>query len=141
MSIIEKLNATLFVELGLFIFLFIVLSKIFFKPFQELFEIRYKKTIEDKAAAESMVTTAETKLNEYQARLKSAREKARQHIEEIVQTAQKKEAELFSSARSEAKKVTQETMTMVQKEKEMLSAQLKTEVETSAKQIAERLLA
>lgn len=141
-SILDQLalDRTFFYQLFIFSGLFYFLSRIYFKPFLELFESRHQKTVADREAAEKLMTQANAQLEEYKKRLTEERIKARREYESILNEAKKEEALILSQAREEAKKITQGTLESVQQQREQVRQQLEKEVDGLAKSVAESLL-
>jgi len=135
-----ELNRTFITEFVVFIVLFVAMSHLFFKPFLRLFQLRHKRTIEDREAAERMMAEADAQFEEYKKRLHAERLAAKQEYEAIVSAARKEEAALLAHAREEAKKIAQEANDSISKQREMLKKQVEADVETLAGGISERLL-
>ncbi len=142
MQILEKLgvNYTYFIQLGIFIILFMILRAGYFKPFQKLFEARHRKTVEDRRAAEALLAQAEARFAEYEAKIKKARESANLEYEAIVSQGKKKEAELFARAREEVKGIHQGASAEAEKARENLRKELESESEKISSLIVDRLL-
>lgn len=134
------LDNSFFVELGIFIALFLALSQLYFKPFMKLFDIRYKKTVQDREAAEQLMAQAQGKFEEYKRQLTEQKVEAKKHFELALAEARKEEFELLTEARNEAKKITQDAVDSVNSQREQLKKQLETDVEAIAHNISERLL-
>lgn len=134
------LDNTFFVELGIFAVLFVLLSKIYFRPFLKLFEIRHKRTVEDREAAEKLLAQANSKLEEYKRLMTEERALAKKSYDAALAEAQKQEHEILSQAREEAKKIVQEAADSVSRQRDQLKKQLELDVEVLAQGISERLL-
>jgi len=141
-TILEQLeiNQTIFIHFGLFCVLFFALSRIYFKPFMNLFEKRHQKTVEDRKTAEALVQKADEKFKDYQEKIHLARKDARQDYEQSVQKARKQEAEILAEAREQAKSITQGAAQEIEKEKNRLQQELQADIESLAKDLSERLL-
>lgn len=141
-AILEQLglDKTFFYQLAIFAVFFILLGQVYFKPFLKLFELRHKKTVEDKEAAERMMAQAQSKLDEYNRRLSEVRQSTRKDIEDILTQARKEESALLAHAREEAKKITQEAAESVAAQGDKLRKDLEIDVEGMANTISERLL-
>ena len=141
-DILEQLefNRTVIVEFIIFIFLFVIMSELFFKPFLRLFQLRHKRTVEDREAAERMMAEAEARFEEYKKRLHEERLAAKQEYEAILSAARREEAALLTRAREEAKKIAQEANESIAKQREQLKKQVEADIETLAGGISERLL-
>tara|TARA_Y100000590_G_scaffold469635_1_gene658800 strand:+ start:2418 stop:2861 length:444 start_codon:yes stop_codon:yes gene_type:complete len=136
-----ELNSTFFIEFAIFLFVFLVLSKMFFKPFLQLFETRYQRTVQDRQAALEMIAEAEKKFEEYELKLSEAKKEARKEYEEILSQAKQKEAQIIFEAREAAKSITLKSIEDLKKQKEAVEKELHQEVEGLAKEITDRLLA
>jgi F-type H+-transporting ATPase subunit b len=134
------LDNSFFVELGIIFVLFLVLSNIYFKPFMKLFEARHKRTVEDKEAAERLMSQANSKLDEYKKLLAEERLNAKKDFEQALAEARKQESALLAEAREEAKKITQEAAESINRQRGQLKSQLESDVEAIAQNISERLL-
>jgi F-type H+-transporting ATPase subunit b len=141
-AIIDQLGLdhTFLYQLAIFAGLFFLLSKIYFKPFMNLFEIRHKRTIEDREAAEKLLAEADAKYEQYKLKLAEERAAAKKEYEAVVTLARKEENALLIHAREEAKKIHQEANDAIHKQREQLKKQLEADVETLANGISERLL-
>jgi F-type H+-transporting ATPase subunit b len=141
-AILEQLeiNSTFFVQLGIFFVLFLLLSQIYFRPFLRLFEERHRKTVADREAAEKLMLQADSKFEEYTARLAQERLAARKDYESALTEAKKEETAILQRARDEAKKITQEAAESVSAQREKLKAELQVDIEGMARTISEKLL-
>lgn len=142
MAILDQfgLNYTFFIQFGLVALIFFALSRLYFKPFLQLFEARHKRTVEDRAAAERLMTQTQEKMDEYSRRLATERSAARKEIETALQAAKTEEGTLLSAARGEAKKITQESFEAIAQQRQKLKAQLEADVESLARSVSEQLL-
>lgn len=142
MAILDQLglDRTFFTEFAIFCVLFVTLSKVYFVPFLRLFEARHKRVIEDRESAEKLLATANQKLEEYQQRLTSERQAARQEYEALLAEARKDESTILASARNEAKKITQEALDSANKQRLELRSKLEADIEGLAQSISEKLL-
>ncbi len=141
-AILEQLglDRTFFIEMGIFLVLFLFLSKFYFRPFLALFEARYRKTIGDREKAEKLMRDAQTKMDDYKRTLSDARINARAEYDLALLEAKKLEALELSKAREEAKKITQQTVDQINHQRNELKKQLNQDVENLAQSISERLL-
>jgi F-type H+-transporting ATPase subunit b len=134
------LNNSFFLELAIIAVLYFILASLYFKPFLKLFEARHKKTVEDKEAAEHLMSQANLKFEEYKKILADERLSARQQLEEAIAEARKLESQILAEARDEAKKITQEAVESINEQRGLLKKQLENDVEALAQGISERLL-
>lgn len=134
------IDSTFFYQLGVFFVVFLILSTFYFKPFLALFEARHKKTVQDREAAEKMMSDAQKKLEEYKAKLAEERQVAKKQYDFILDQAKKEESAILAHAREEAKKITQDAAEAVSAQRDKLRSQLNDDVEQLAKAISEKLL-
>lgn len=134
------LNNSFFVELGIFAVTFVILSNLFFRPFLKLFEARHKKTVEDREAAEKLLSQANAKFDEYKRLLTEERIAAKKEYDLALAEARKQESDLLQQAREEAKKITQDAADSISRQREQLKKHLEADVEAVAQSVSERLL-
>ncbi len=135
-----ELNSTLFIQLAVFIVMFLVLSNLYFRPFQRLLEARHKRLVEDREAAEKLLLQADSRFEEYRARLAAERATARSEYDRIMAQAKKEEAEIISRARAEAKQITQQALESAQAQQSEVKKALEKEIETLAQAVVQALL-
>jgi F0F1-type ATP synthase membrane subunit b/b' len=134
------LNSSFFLELVLIGILFLILSRVLFQPFLRLFEIRRKRTIEDKETAETLMHQATAKLEEYQRLISEERISAKKEFDLSLADARKQEAQILSRAREEARKMILEAADLVHQQRDQLQKQLESDVHSFAQLISEKLL-
>ena len=130
------LNQTFFIQFGIILAVFVVVSNVLFKPAGNLIRLRHKKMVEDREAAERLVKEANEKLEEYKARLSEERTKARAEYEAVLSQAKKEETEILNQARGEAKRLTQEAIDSIAAQKDKVARQLEVDVESMAQAVA-----
>ncbi|MFZ9595018.1 MAG: ATP synthase F0 subunit B [Bdellovibrionia bacterium] len=134
------LDKTFFYELAILAGIFLILSQVYFKPFLKLFELRHKKTVEDRESAAKLASQAEQKWEEYKSILSAEKAAMKQDYELLVAQAKKEEAKILADARAEAKKITQEAVDSVSQQRDHLKASLKADLERLAQEVSDRLL-
>ena len=134
------LDNSFFLELAIIAVIFFFLANFYFRPFLKLFEFRHKRTIEDREAAERLMTQAQAKLEEYKRLLSEERLAAKKDYDLALQEVRKLEAELMAQAREEAKQITQAAADSVNQQREELKRHLDTDIESIAQSLSERLL-
>lgn len=134
------LDHTFFIQLAIIAALYFLLSRVFFRPFQQLIERRHARTVEDRKAAEGLLLQAQEKMNEYQRRLTDERRQARAEVDQAMQAAKKEEAALLQAARDEAKNVTQAAIVALEAQREKIRKELQSDVEKIAQMVTEKLL-
>lgn len=141
-SILQQFGVdhTFFIQLAIISVIYFLLSRVFFRPFQQLIERRHARTVEDRKAAQELLVQAQEKMNEYQRRLQDERRLARAEVDQAIQAAKKEESALLQTARDEAKNVTQAAIASLQAQREKISKELQGDVEKIAQMVAEKLL-
>lgn len=134
------LNNTFFMEFAIVAILFIILSNLFFRPFLKLFEMRRKRTVEDRETAERLLAQATAKMDEYKRLFAEERLAAKVEYDRVLADAKMQEANIIAAARDEAKKITQSAIDSVNQQRDSLIQQLQGDVESVAQTISERLL-
>ena len=133
-------DQTYFVQLAIFIILFPLLSTIFFRPFQNLFEARHQKTVSDKKAAEDLLEQANQRLSEYQEKIDTARSNAREDYDKVISEVKKEETRILTEAREEVKKITQDAVAKVDEQRSSLKKELEGEINLLARSVSEQLV-
>ncbi len=141
-AILEQLglDQTYFFQLAVFAVLFFFLGRVYFKPFLSLFEARHRKTVQDRAMAESLLSQAESKLEEYKKKMTEERAAAREELNVLLKEARDQEAALLARSRDAAKKITSEAGAALAAKAEQIKAQLDVDAEVIAQSISEKLL-
>ena len=141
-AVLEQLglDKTFFLQFVIFWVVFLVLGRMFFRPFLGLFEARHKKTVEDREAAEKLLAQADAKFEEYKKKLAEAKHDAKKEYDAVLAQAKKEEAAVLHAAREEAKKITHEAAESIAKQREQLKKSLEGEVDQLARTISERLV-
>lgn len=135
-----ELNQSFFIQFALIAVTFLILGNSYFRPFQKLIELRHKRLVEDREAAEKLMAQADAKFEEYRDRLAEERQRARAEVESVLLAAKREEAQILGAAREEARKITQQAAESAQQQQEKLKAQLEMEVEGLANAASEILL-
>jgi F-type H+-transporting ATPase subunit b len=99
---VVDIDNTVFLQLILFLFLFVVLNVFLFKPWLELKERRAKQIGGATAEAQSLRSRARDASSEYEQRLAAAREAAMIARSESRRAAEAEEATIVGAARREA---------------------------------------
>jgi F-type H+-transporting ATPase subunit b len=134
------LDQTFFTLFLLVAVLYVVLSRLYFRPFLKLFEARHKRTVEDREAAQSLLDQAQKKLEEYKRLIAAERASARTEYERALSDAKKQESEVMAQAREQAKKLNQQAQEAVEKNRQQLRRELEADVDALATTISNRLM-
>ena len=134
------LDSSLFIHLGLFLVLLIVLKPTLFDPMMRLFEEREKRiegtrhqaTKEDRRSAKALAT--------YEASLGKAREEGARERDRLRAEGQKREAELMALVRAESAKTLETGRRATGKDAVEARAMLRSEASTLGREMASRVL-
>jgi len=142
LTILQQLgvDGSFFWQLGIFVVLWLTLSKIFFGPFHALIEKRHQRTVEDREAAERLVGQAEQKLEEYRKLILAAKEQAKKDADTQLEAARAEEQKVLAEAREQAKAITQSALKDLEQQKSKLQGELQSHVDELATQVAARVL-
>jgi F0F1-type ATP synthase membrane subunit b/b' len=142
-GIIEQLHldGTFFIQLGIAFVLTVYLANTFFKPFLNLFEIRYKKTVEDRKTAALLVEQANSKMDEFSKTFDLRKKAVREAFENEINAAKKLESTLLAQSRDKAKQISKAANDKLTNEREVIKNQLLTHVDSLAGDLSKRLLA
>jgi len=133
------IDQTFFTQFAIFVAIFLIIPRLFFKPFQQLIEARHQKTVADRERAEELVKQANAKLEEFRARMTEERGRARDEHERVISAVKAEEAKILGAARDEAKKITQAALETIQGQSAQLKRSLEADVEGLALQISDML--
>ena len=95
------LDVTFFIQVGIFLFLLLVLSRLFFKPLLEMYDRREKLISDPAASAQRLARDAEEKKNDYRARLGAGIAQAADLKAAAAREAGATEKEILQGARAE----------------------------------------
>lgn len=133
------LDQTFFIQFAVFTAIFLIIPRVFFKPFQKLIESRHERTVADRERAEELVKQANAKLEEFKSRMNEERTRARSEYDRVILEVKAEEAKIIGSAREEAKRITQAAMESIQNQSTQLKRSLEADTEGLALQIADML--
>lgn len=97
------INDTLWIQLGIFTVLFLLLRFFFFVPFLRLIELREKETSGAEKDAAELLKKAEANEAEYGAKLSAVKKQARDNSESILARAKTDAAQRVNTARAGTK--------------------------------------
>ncbi len=135
-----ELNQTFFIEFGIIVGLFSVLSRLYFRPFLKLFDARRQRLADIRANTERLIHQSHEKMTEYQRILAEEQVIAKNELNSALMAARQEEAVLLSKTRDETKKMIQEAAHAVSLQREQLQKQLQTDVDSLSQMISKRLL-
>lgn len=135
-----QIDQTFFIQFGIVVVGFFLVSQVYLKPFLKLIEKRHEKTIENQRKAKELTEQAHAKLEEYKARLDKGREGFADSVKTLLEDAKKEEHALLTAARDEAKKISTETQTAIAKQKAEVLRSLDAEVVSLAKAVSDKVL-
>jgi F-type H+-transporting ATPase subunit b len=134
------LDASLVVQIGLFIVLLLVLKPLLFDPMLKLFEEREKRTEGIIKTVGSMDEKSAKALAKYEAVLAKAREAGSAERDVLRREAQKKEAERMAEIREVAARTVEQGRSQIASEAKAARSALTTEAGALGRTIASRVL-
>jgi F-type H+-transporting ATPase subunit b len=133
-------NYWFFAQLANFILLLIILNSLLYKPFLRLFREREEKTQGALEKAKSLDSEKDGLLSQMDAKLAQARGKARTSFEELSKEGADMQRSALEAAQNEAVEINRKAKADLEAATEKARASLKSDVETFAKQIVQKLV-
>ena len=134
------LDATLFILIGIFLVLYIILRFTLFRPILRLLDERQARIEGTRKVAEELRERAEEAAREYQALLKEARAKGAELKLSLRQEGQRLERQLVDEVHRETEAQLSAGKAELQAEAERATAQVQREVAALSREAAARLL-
>lgn len=134
------LDGTVFVQFGLFLVLFIVLSQILWKPFLKLRDARQAGMGGARVEAEGMSAKSRALTEKYDRRVAETKAKAADERAKLRSTAATREHEILDAARTKAQAAQGAARKQIQEQAAAAKAQLEVEAAALAKVVAKRVL-
>jgi len=133
-------NSWFFVQLANFILLLLILNSILYKPFLRLFKERDDNTKGALDKAKALDSEKDGLLAQIDAKLADARSSARGSFEALSKEGADAQRSSLEAAQNEAVEINRKAKADLQAATEKARAALKSDVETFAKQIVEKLV-
>lgn len=134
------LDASLFVQLGLFVLLLVVLKPLLFDPMMKLFEERENRIDRTLQKGRDLDEKSAKALAKYEAILAKAREAGGAERDKLRAEGAKKESELLAGVRAQTASTLEQGRAGMAAEADAARAQLKGEVHVLGRVIASRVL-
>jgi len=134
------INGSLFIQVGLFIFLMIVLNKIFFKPFLRFLEERQAKIEGDEKEAVRLQGEAERRRLQFEEGLNKGQLQALGEKGSIVDAGSREGKSFVDKAQQEVDQELPRIKAQIGQESRQVAADLERRQGAMAKEIAEKLL-
>ena len=134
------INGSLFIQVGLFIFLMIVLNKIFFKPFLRFLEERQAKIEGDEKEAVRLQGEAERRRLQFEEGLNKGQLQALGEKGSIVDAGSREGKSFVDKAQQEVDRELPRIKAQIGQEGRQVAADLERRQGQMAKEIAEKLL-
>ena len=134
------INGSLFIQVGLFIFLMIVLNKIFFKPFLRFLEERQAKIEGDEKEAVRLQGEAERRRLQFEEGLNKGQLQALGEKGSIVDAGSREGKSFVDKAQQEVNQELPRIKAQIGQEGRQVAADLERRQGQMAKEIAEKLL-
>jgi len=134
------LDRTVFVQVGLFVLLMLVLKPLLFDPMLGLFEEREQQTEGTKAEARAMDQASAESLAQYEQAIEHARAEGAQLQEQYRLEGIKQQSVLLTHARDAASRTLEEQRQALQREQSQVRATLEAQTHTMAQQIVQSVL-
>jgi F-type H+-transporting ATPase subunit b len=133
------INVTILFQLALFLFVLVTLTNILFKPFLKILDERYRKIHGRKEEVDRLERLASENQAAYVARVREARNVARQERESLRSAGNDEKRKLLSEVRGEIAQALNETREQVAKSEAEARGQLAAENQALAKQLVAKI--
>ncbi|MEK7850784.1 MAG: hypothetical protein AAB275_02770 [Deltaproteobacteria bacterium] len=135
-----SLNFTLFIQMGLFLVLMLILNRFVFRPMVALLEDREKRIKDPGADAKGMEAEVEKMRLKYEATLNDAKMKAIEERNRLRKEGTDREQELVKAAYKVSEETLSEVKGKIEKELSAARATLRIEAASISASVAEKLL-
>ncbi len=135
-----ELNATIFVQVFIFMTLLLCLSGLLFKPILALFEEREKRIDGAKKEAAEMITLAEEKGRHFDLEYEKARVEARHALSSLKSEADKEHSLFLARVKKDAKEKLERAERELQEEEHLIRAQFHDTSEALSKDVIRALM-
>ncbi len=135
-----EINNWFFVQLANFILLFFILNKILYKPLLRLFQEREENTNGALEKAKALDKEKDDVLAKIDGRLSVARGEARATFEKLSNEGMDVQRAALDSAQNDAVEINRKAKTELEAATERARSSLKSDIESFAKQIVEKLV-
>lgn len=135
-----SLNFTLFIQMGLFLVLMLILNRFVFRPMVALLEDREKRIKDPGADAKGMEAEVEKMRLKYEATLNDAKMKAIEERNRLRKEGTDREQELVKAAYKVSEETLSEVKGKIEKELSAARATLRIEAASLSASVAEKLL-
>jgi F-type H+-transporting ATPase subunit b len=133
-------DKTFFIQMGIFLFLVIFLSKVLFKPILQVLEAREEMHLGPANEAGRLKEESATLKEEVGTAIAAAKEQADKLRNEALTEARKSEGELLAQSRQEAEQFLTASRTEIDKQIEAAAAQLQSDAARIGSALATKLL-
>jgi len=133
-------DATLFVQVGFLIVLWLVLKPVLFDPMLKLFEEREKRIEGAIKKARKIDEESAEAMSAYNEQVAKARAEGATEREKLRAEGLRKESDLLTKVRNETQKKVDEARTKIQKDVAVVRAELQPQTRELAKDFAKRVL-
>ena len=133
-------DASLLLQVGLFLVLMLALKPLLFDPMLKLFEERERRIEGAKVQARRIDEKSAGALREYETKMAAARAQANAEGDKVRAEGAKAEAELLTKVRATTAAALEDGKTKAQEEAARVRATLKAEAQTIARELASRAL-
>lgn len=134
------INVTILIQLGLFLFVLVTATGLVIKPFLRIIEERHQKTVGLKDEVDRLARLAEENQTAYVARVREARNVARQERETLRAQGNEEKRKLLAQVRNDIAQALNETRDRIGRSEADVAAQLSRERDQLAKLLVAKVL-
>jgi len=134
------LDATLFIQLGIFLLVFLLLRSLLFRPVIQLIEKRREVTVGKREEAERFERDSAELQEEFNKQMAEIRSSAGAEKDRIVEQARRQERDILNKAREDARSIVEEAKADAMKQAEIARSEIREEIDSLASAVASRIL-
>ena len=134
------LDATLFIQLGIFLLVFILLRALLFRPVIQLIEKRREVTVGKREEAEKFERDSADLQEEFDKQMAEIRTSAGAEKDRLVEQARRQERDILHKAREDARSIVEEAKAEATEKAEVARTEIREEVDSLASAVASRIL-
>ena len=134
------LDATFFIQLGIFLVVFLLMRSLLFRPVIQLIEKRREVTVGKREEAEKFERESAALQEEFDRQMAEIRSSAGAEKERVVEQARRQERDILLAAREDSRSIVEDAKKDASKQAEKVSEEIRGEIDSLAGAVASRIL-
>jgi F0F1-type ATP synthase membrane subunit b/b' len=133
-------NSTFWIQLGLFLFTFLIVNNFVFKPYQKALQQRHEKTIGGEDVTKQLVLEAQEIQARYERRARQVNEQIKSAYDSALSLAYKKQSDILETTRKDAAEAMKQSRDKISTQVTEARTQLQKELPVISALIATKLM-